>query len=68
MARRWRVLAAANTQLPLKLDRFDGARSRINDRIDASAEIALREIKALAEHHRRSLGQIVRWQEWRISR
>lgn len=22
----------------------------------------------LAEHHRRSLGQIVRWQEWRMAR
>ena len=35
--------------------------------IDASAERAIQDIKALAEHHRRSLGQIVRWQQHHVS-
>ena len=56
------------TQLPLELDLFDAARARVDAHINVAVEQALQEIKALAEHHRRSLGQIVRWQEWRMAR
>ena len=52
------------TQLSLELNRFDAAMERINARIEANSERALQDIKALAEHHRRSPGQIVRWQEY----
>ena len=54
------------TQLELDLDRFASALERIDAGIEASAERAGQEIKALAEHHRRSLGQIVRWQQQRV--
>ena len=49
----------------LDLDRFASALERIDAGIEASAEQAGQAIKALAEHHRRSLGQIVRWQQQR---
>lgn len=53
------------TQLGLDLDRFASSLERIDAGIEASAERAGQAIKALAEHHRRSLGQIVRWQQQR---
>lgn len=56
------------TQLGLELDRFAEARERIDARIESEAERALLGIKALAEHHRRSLGQIVRWQFFAMQR
>ena len=43
------------TQMNLELDRFEAAMERINSRIEANAERAIEDIKALAERHRRSL-------------
>jgi len=56
-----------SNQLVLCLDRFEVVRNRIDARVDAEAERALMGIKSLAEHHRRSLGQIVRWQQKRTT-
>lgn len=53
------------TQLGLDLDRFASSLERIDAGIEASAERDGQAIKALAEHHRLSLGQIVRWQQQR---
>lgn len=37
------------------------ARQRVTTSIDANATKAIAELRALAIHHRRSLGQRVRW-------
>ena len=55
------------TKLGLELGRFASARERIDAGIEASAKLAGQGIRALAEHHRRSIGQIVRWQQRRAT-
>ena len=56
------------TQLNLGLDRFERVRVTVDSAIDFHSSAAERELKAMAEHSRRSLGQRVRWAEWRLAK
>ena len=54
------------TQLDLELCRLEAALKRVEAQIVDGADRAQQDIKTLTEHHRRSLGQIVRWQQQRV--
>ena len=56
------------TQLTLAIDQFERVRVMVDSAIDFHSSAAERELKAMAEHSRRSLGQIVRWAEWRAAK
>ena len=56
------------TQLTLALDQFERVRVTVDSAIDFHSSAAERELKAMAEHSRRSLGQRVRWAEWRAAK
>ena len=56
------------TQLTLGLDRFERVRVMVDSAIDFHSAAAERELKAMAEHSRRSLGQRVHWAEWRAAK
>ena len=56
------------TQLTIDLDRFERVRVMVDSAIDFHSAAAERELKAMAEHSRRSLGQRVRWAEWRAAK
>ena len=55
------------TQLGLNLNRFEGVRIVVDFKIDCDGEQAIRDIRAMVEHQRRSLGQKIRWAEWRAA-
>ena len=55
------------TQLTLALDQFERVRVTVDSAIDFHSSAAERELKAMAEHSRRSLGQRVRWVKWRAA-
>ena len=56
------------TQLGLNLDQFEHIREMVSISVDVMADIAIDEAHKAVEHQRRSLGQIVRWQEWRMAK
>ena len=55
------------TQLTIGLDQFERVRVMVDSAIDFHSSAAERELKAMAEHSRRSLGQRVRWVKWRAA-
>lgn len=56
------------TQLGLNLDRFDHVREMVNISVDVMADIANEEAHKAIEHQRRSLGQKIRWANWRMAK
>ena len=56
------------TQLTIALDQFERVRVMVDSAIDFHSSAAERELKAEFEHERRSLGQRVRWAEWRAAK
>ena len=56
------------TQLGLNLDQFEHVLEMVSISVDVMADIASDEAHKAIEHQRRSLGQIVRWINWRAAK
>lgn len=54
--------------LGLNLDQFEHVRDMVRVSVEEMATEAKRKNSEAIEHQRRSLGQIIRWAEWRLSK